>query len=216
MGMRSDYEHEDPLESSTYRELRVLSEVDRNPQVSQRALSRQLGIALGLTNLVVRNLAQKGYVRVTQTSWKRWVYLVTPEGFTRKVNLMVGYIHRVLDHYRQVRETLREQLVPLALNEESRVAIYGTGEFAELVYLGLREHGIEEIDVFGPNGTDGHKFLGMPVREIATLQSEDYDRILVGLLGDWESASQALRERGASSYQLVTFFADGREREEVR
>ena len=216
MGMRSDYEHEDPLESSTYRELRVLSEVDRNPQVSQRALSRRLGIALGLTNLVVRNLAQKGYVRVTQTSWKRWVYLVTPEGFTRKVNLMVGYIHRVLDHYRQVRETLREQLEPLALNEESRVAIYGTGEFAELVYLGLREFGIEEIDVFGPNGTDGQKFLGMPVRDIATLQAEDYDRILVGLLGDWESAGQALRDRGASSYQLVTFFADGREREEVR
>ena len=204
------------MEPSTYRELRVLSEVDRTPQVSQRVLSRRLGLALGLTNLVVRNLAQKGYVRVTQTSWKRWVYLVTPEGFSRKVYLMVGYIHRVLDHYRQVRETLREQLEPLALNEESRVAIYGTGEFAELVYLGLREHGIEEINVFGPNGTDGRKFLGMPVRDVATLRADEYDRILVGLLGDLESPCQALREQGTSSYQLVTFFADGREREEVR
>ena len=63
-----------------------------------------------------------------------------------------------------MRQTLRGQLEPLGLNEESRVAICGTGEFAELVYLGLKELGIDEIDVFASESPGGRRFLGLPAR----------------------------------------------------
>jgi DNA-binding MarR family transcriptional regulator len=126
------------MEGSDYRELRMLSEVHSTPGTTQRDLSRQIGIALGLTNVLLRNLVEKGYVRITQASWKRWMYALTPSGFSRKIQLTVAYVHRVLDHYQEVRQTLREELQTVHLNEESRVAIFGTGEFAELVYLGLR------------------------------------------------------------------------------
>lgn len=207
--MRSENEPQNPPQAFNDRELQLLSEIEANPEVTQRQLSRRMGIALGLTNVLLRNLAQKGYVRATQAGWKRWLYAVTPDGFSHKFRLTVAYIHRVLDHYQNVRQTLREQLEPLALNQESRIAIYGTGEFAELVYLGLREIGIEEIDFYGSTEQDGRRFLGIPVRDIETLQAEDYDRIIVGSLGDPGTASRALRKRGTSSHQLVTFFPGG-------
>jgi len=146
--MRSQREQQDSVEPYTYRELQLLSRVDESPDATQRQLSMRLGIALGLTNVLLRNLVQKGYVRVIQATWKRRFYTLTPAGFSRRISLMVDYVRKVLDHYQSVRQTLREQLEPLALNEESRVAIYGTGEFAELIYLGLKELSIEEIDVF--------------------------------------------------------------------
>jgi len=170
-------------------------------------MSQRLGIALGLTNVLLRNLAEKGYIRVTQAGWKRWVYALTPAGFSRKVHLTVAYIHRFLDHYQTVRQTLREELEPLALNEESRIAIYGTGQFAELVYLGLRERGIEEVDVFGPKSLNGLKFLGMSVQDVKVLQPEQYDRVIVAQLYDSNSDLMELQGLGVAPDKLVRFFA---------
>ena len=209
--MRSRNEQQYPgIDSSApERELLLLSAIEENPQVAQRQLSQRIGIALGLTNVMVRNLAQKGYVRVTQTSPKRWFYSLTPKGFSYKIRLTVAYIHRVLDHYQNVRQTLREELEPLALNQESSVALYGTGEFAELVYLGLREVGIEEIDIFGPTSVAGQRFLGLAVRDISTLESSRYDRIVIAILSGPDQAQAGLEHWGAEESKLVTFFSNG-------
>jgi len=207
--MRSVDEQQDPSETGTYRELRVLSEVEETPEITQRELSLRVGIALGLTNVLLRNLVQKGYVRAVQAGWKRWIYAVTPEGFSRKLHLTITYIHRVLDDYQSVRQTLREQLHPLDLNAESRVAIYGRGDFAELVYLGLKEIGIEEIEIFDRVNPDGEKFLGMPVHELATLRPEQYDRVVIASLGRSEAIHTELRQLGLESHQVVAFFSNG-------
>ena len=69
--MRSSNEQQNSVERTALKELQLLSEVKENPEVTQRQLSVRLGIALGLTNVLVRNLVQKGYVRVLQASWKR-------------------------------------------------------------------------------------------------------------------------------------------------
>lgn len=211
--MRSPNEQHDPLESASYREFQLLTEVDGTPDVTQRQLARRVGMALGLTNVLLRNMIQKGYVRVSHATWRRRLYTLTPEGLSHRIRLMMAYIQRVLDHYRRVRQTLREQLAPLALNRESRIAVYGTGEFAELVYLGLRELGIEEIDFFDSNKADRHRFLGMPVLDVATLQTEHYDRVVVASLGRSDAFRERLSERGVTPEQVVTFFADGRARE---
>ena len=206
--MRSRDERSDITDDSSYRELRLLSEVQRTPEASQRDLSRRMGIALGLTNLLLRSLAEKGYVQITHSGWKRWLYALTPAGFSRKVHLTLGYIRGFLDHYQSVRQRLRDELELLALHAESRIAIYKTGDFAELVYLGLKEIGVEEIDIFAPEGSAEGKFLGMPVREATNMRSEDYDLVVVGLLEDTKSSYVELRDLGISPAKLVTFFGD--------
>lgn len=212
--MRSSNEQKDGLQSSQHRDLRVLSEVADDPEITQRELSQRVGIALGLTNVLLRNLVQKGYVRATQAGWKQWLYNLTPEGFAQKVRLTVAYVQRVLDHYQKVRQTLREQLEPLALHEESRVAIYGTGEFAELIYLGLKELGIEEIDIFASRSSDNGKFLGMLVLDVATLRPEQYDRVIVADLQRSESVRKELQEQSVAPDKVVTFFSNGESRRE--
>jgi hypothetical protein len=111
-----------------------------------------------------------------------------------------------LDQYRHARQTLRDELEQFALNEESRVAIYGTGEFAELVYLGLKELGIEEIEVFDSDNGHQGRFLGMPVHHPETLQPEHYDRIIIALLSMSPDHSEELRQQGIPSEKLVRFF----------
>ena len=190
------------------RELRLLSEVYRTPEASQRELAGRVGIALGMTNLLLHNLVQKGYVHISQAGWRRWIYGLTPDGFLRKIRLTTSYVHRFLDHYQKVRQSLREELEDQSLNAESRVAIYGTGEFAELVYLGLKELGIEEVEIFAYGGVAGGKFLGMPVRDFSTFQPNQYDRIVVAHLGAAEKQTQSVLDSGISPGKLITFFKD--------
>lgn len=208
MIMRSRYEHDDQVDSMSQRELRLLTEVDEDPDVSQRELSRRLGIALGLTNMLVRNLAQKGYVKVTQAGWKRFIYTLTPAGVSRKLHLTIDYIHRFMGYYRSVRQNLREQLEPLGLNQESRIAIYGTGEFAELVYLGLKDFGIEEIDVFGPPESADSKFLGMRVLDVEKLRQENYDKVVVAVLAGPDDIQTILADQGITQEKSVMLFQE--------
>ena len=207
--MRS-YREQTKEENLSRRELEILSEIESAPEISQRDLAARAGIALGLTNLVLRNLVHKGYVRMSKTTWKRWLYSLTPDGFSHKIHLTVSYIRRVLDEYQGVRATLRQELEPLALNEESSVALYGSGEFAELVYLGLQELGIEELDVFDSNSRVGETFIRIPIQDVSMLQQQNYDRVLVASLVDVEQISAKLKQLGVSSDKLVTFFANGK------
>ena len=59
---------------------RILDAFESDQGVSQRSLARQLGIALGPTNLLIKCLVRKGWVRVVHIKPNRVRYLVTPAG----------------------------------------------------------------------------------------------------------------------------------------
>ncbi len=212
--MRSIDEQQNHSEHKDSIELKLLSNVQDNPDLSQRELASRVGIALGLTNMLLRSLIQKGYIRATRSHWKRWLYALTPEGVSRKVRLTASYIHRVLGHYRTIRQTLREELEPLALHKESRVAIVGTEEFAELVYLGIRELGIDEISIYSfRSDQQGTEFLGMDVQDGTILQPDHFDSILIASLTDSEVERLALDKLGAGSGKVITLFTNGKTKE---
>ena len=56
--MRSENEHTDRIENMSFKELRVLEAIDQNPELSQRQLSRRVGVALGVGNLLLKNLTE--------------------------------------------------------------------------------------------------------------------------------------------------------------
>ena len=200
--MRSTDEQPKALEGGFYRELRLLEEVESGQDLSQRQIARQLGIALGVANLLVRRLARQGYIRVTHLSWKRWGYVLTPAGNTRKFQLTLAYIERFVQHYRRVRHLLREDIGSLPLGPESRVAIIGTTELAELAFLALKDLGVNDIDVFERH-PDTPKFLGMRVRELASFVPDQYARVVIASSGDLGASLDELHVSGVCASQVV-------------
>lgn len=205
--MRSENEHTNKVEDISYKELRALEEIDQNPELTQRQLSRKMGVALGVGNLLLKNLAKKGYIKVTHLSWKRWIYVVTPKGMTRKLNLTLAYIESFLGHYRRVKKILKENLNSLTLNKESRVAIIGTGELAELAYLALLDIGVDEIDIYGDED-DKPIFLGMDVRYVNNMEVNGYSKIVV-TSEDIGSVHTVLKEKSYDSNKIVGLLQNG-------
>jgi hypothetical protein len=62
----------------------LLSEIEAQPDQSQRSLALHLGIALGLTNSLVRGLIRRGWVRAVNIKPHRVRYLLTPAGVAEK------------------------------------------------------------------------------------------------------------------------------------
>jgi DNA-binding MarR family transcriptional regulator len=162
--------------------LAILTAIGEQQSLTQRLLAERLGVALGLTNLYLKRLVTKGYVKVTDfpakpSARKRLRYLLTAKGLSEKTRLTYEYMHRSLDLYRLTRDALREALVHLPRSGVRRVALYGRGEAAELAYLTLREIGLEPVAVFAPE--PGGAFLGIPVRDVRELAPDDIDVVVV-------------------------------------
>ncbi len=181
------------LEGSFYRELRLLEEIEDYPEISQRNMADRLGVALGVANLLTKNLIKKGYVKATKVGWRTWVYSLTPDGFNRKIQLTKRYIGRTLEHYRNIRNHLRSEINQAQLGTNSRVAIMGSSELAELVYLALRDVGVDNIRIFD-DGANGIKVLGEIVRPSNQLVVADFDRIVVARSNEMDSLQIISRE----------------------
>jgi DNA-binding MarR family transcriptional regulator len=63
---------------------------DKDDPRSQRSLSRDMGIALGLTNLIIRRLVHKGWVRIIRIKPNRVRYLLTPAGIAELSSRLVS------------------------------------------------------------------------------------------------------------------------------
>ena len=190
------------MNSSTYRDMHLLNELTDSPGVTQRELSKRIGIALGLTNLMLRRLVNKGYVKILGTKRSRIRYLITPKGILEKSRLTYEFIQYSLQLYGRVRHFLREQLAVLAQTGNRRVLLCGTGELAELAFLVIREMGLELVGVVSESADQSH-FLGYPVQWIGDVPASAYDRIIVSSLRAWEAVVLGQAALGVPAERMI-------------
>jgi predicted transcriptional regulator len=162
-----------------HRDLKMLEAVQQDSRVTQRGLASQLGIALGLANIYLKRMINKGFIKCVNIQPNRISYLITPRGIAEKARLTYEFMDYSLHLYGEVRQHLRAVLINCAAAGQ-RVAISGRGEAAELAYLSLKESGLEPVAVFDKEG--GQEFLGMPVRPMAEHEQVEYDLIIVATL----------------------------------
>lgn len=162
----------------SYRDMHLLNEVTHTPDVTQRELSQRIGMALGLTNLMLRRLVNKGFIKISGAKRQRIRYLITPNGILEKSRLAIEFLQYSLYFYRRVRTLLREQLAVLAKEGHRRFVLYGPGELAEIAFLTIQEMGLECVGVVRDGAAPGERFLGYHVLKPDVLASH-YDRLIV-------------------------------------
>jgi EPS-associated MarR family transcriptional regulator len=81
----------------------VLRRLQRTPKVSQRTLSKDLGVGLGTINFCFQALVEKGLVKMqnfSQSNSKlRYAYLLTPAGVAAKSKLTAEFLSRKVAEY---------------------------------------------------------------------------------------------------------------------
>ena len=193
------------MDVESRRDLQLFEVLEQESTITQRTLAARLGMALGLTNLYLKRLIRKGYVKCVTVSPNRLAYSLTPKGLARKARLTYEFMRYSLDFYRDARQHLRRSLMQ-AVAERKRVAIFGSGDAAELVFLLVRDMGLELVGVFGPDA-DG-RFLGWPVQAIADHASVAYDVIIVAVLERPAGTTRLLQQCGVPDEKILMLRPD--------
>lgn len=189
------------MKSTARRDLEALEAIAENDRITQRSLSTRLGIALGLTNLYLKRLGRKGYVKCVSVRPNRIRYLLTPAGIAEKTRLSYEFMDYSLHLYGQVRQHLRYVLEPLAGGDRRRVAVFGCGEAAELAYLSILELGLDLVAVFDREA--GGTFLGRPVLDVSGVNAAAFDVLIVATLAQPRPVMERLVSLGIPEEKLV-------------
>jgi DNA-binding MarR family transcriptional regulator len=129
------------------REMRLLEQIEIDPDINQATLADRLGVAVGTVNWHLKRLVAKGYVKVKRAERKKLRYIITAEGIAFRARLTVDYIDQSFRLYRRIRSRAGEQIQQLREQGHQSVAIRGDGDIAEILYLSCLEQGISVVEM---------------------------------------------------------------------
>jgi len=78
-------------------EFKIIDEIGKDLNITQRKISRQIGLSLGMTNILIKRLIRKGYVKVKGLNRRNVQYILTPQGFAEKVRKTHRYLLNTRD-----------------------------------------------------------------------------------------------------------------------
>jgi DNA-binding MarR family transcriptional regulator len=174
----------------------VLSAIESGEVCSQRALARHVGIALGLANLIIKELEGRGWVYVIRVGSNRARYRLTPAGLTAHEELLRAKLVEDLEGYGTARRRVQLRLTALSRDWPPEhaaccggtkpVVFYGASPLAEIAYACLQRTDLTLAGVVDDK-KDDREFFGRrvdPLRALAAQGAGPYGRIVVTSLGD--------------------------------
>jgi len=142
--------------------LDLLDAVAEGESISQRNLAERLGVALGLTNAVLKRCVKKGLLKIREAPARRYAYYLTPQGFAEKSRLTAEYLSHSLHFYREARQEYGDVFRFCATRGWNRVALVGATELAEIASLASYETGCRVVGLLDPERNEA-QFCNLPV-----------------------------------------------------
>lgn len=194
-----------PTETGRYRDLQILDELSNNDALTQRDLSKQMGIALGLVNSYLKNLIAKGYITVKNIPSKRYAYYLTPTGFAEKTRLAYDLLHDYTRIYREARQNLKKLFMEIQESGATSIVFAGADEVAEIAYLTLQETTLELSGIIDETFA-GKQFFGLTIRPLTDIDTMPYDYIVITSYLKRETLLKALLAGNTKQERIRTIF----------
>lgn len=103
-----------------YELLRIL---EGRPDISQRELSRELGVSLGKTNYCLKALIEKGLIKAknfrNSDNKSAYLYLLTPRGIEEKGRTAVRFLRDRLEEFDKLSQEIERLRSEVRLHDEA-------------------------------------------------------------------------------------------------
>lgn len=132
------------------RDLRLLSEIERDPDATQVGLAEKLGVAVGTVNWHLKRMVAKGHVKVKRAERRKLRYIVTPSGLALRARLTVRYVEASMRLYRELREAARREIGRARKAGFKVLQVHGDGDVADVCRLTCLEMGVGIVEEAAP------------------------------------------------------------------
>ena len=164
--------------------LGVLSAIEADSRVTQRSLSNELGIALGLTNSYFKKCINKGLVKIKQVPANRYAYYLTPRGFSEKSRLTAEYLKASFDFYGRAKNDLKQIMAVCIEKKMFNIVLSDQSELAEIAIIISFSTNINLVGIIGKNSNKN--INGIPIKSNIKLFKK-FDKVIITNVYDAQS-----------------------------
>ena len=99
-------------------QFKTLRELAKDSTLSQRDLSKRVGLSVGRVNYLINALLEKGYIKAKRFKNAKnkigYMYILTPEGVSERIVQTQAFLRKKTEDYKRLRKEIemleREQL----------------------------------------------------------------------------------------------------------
>lgn len=128
-----------PKEVLDEREFELINIIGAEIGANQRRLSRLMDLSLGMTNMLIRRLIAKGFIRIEQLNKGKVQYILTPQGFAGKMHKSIKYTLKTINSIGLIKNRVKEILLGLYQNGVRDFYIIGRHDLSMLVEMVVKE-----------------------------------------------------------------------------
>ena len=197
--------HVEPRLTGELRELRqqLIVELQRGSNVSQRALARRLGVAVGTVNRLLSDMVEAGYVQVFNRDVRPFAYRVTHDGQRYQRRLGLEQYSWVLGSLHRLEQRIRAKLLELRTRGVERVVFYGAGDVMEATNRVASGVGLQVVGVVDDDPTkQGQRKGGLVVSAPSAINELQPDAVLITTLRHAEEIQLKMDESLRASVEV--------------
>jgi len=184
-----------PRSPQEMKEFGFLQELEKNPVVSQRELSRKFGVALGLTNACLRKMAGKGWIRIREMDHHKSGYFLTPKGVAEKTRLHLHLVSWRVQQYSALKDMVGKKLKEMERRGIERIVFYGLSDAMEVAFLKLQGSKMRLVGILDDEEKNGaENCFGHELKNVSQIVGLKTDAILITSLNDGEKKEEQLKE----------------------
>lgn len=193
-----------------YKEFMILDLIEKDANITQREISKTIGVAVSMINSYVTEYEKKGLIKRKKHSTKTVEYFVTKKGMERRKLLNISYLSAAQKIYSSAKENILAFLSELSEQGFKKLLFYGAGDVAEIIlqtiinekYNSIMVEAIIDDDVTKQNTN----LLGYDILSFKNINNYDYDGILISSFSENSVIYNKLIESDIQSNKIIRFF----------
>jgi DNA-binding MarR family transcriptional regulator len=140
-------------------------------RLTQRELARRTGISLGMINILLRRLAERGWVMLTRISAKSVRYALTPAGVSELARRTAGYFRRASRSSDLYHDRLESFVLEAKRTGAETLVLVGTSAVELILAYVCERHGLVFV-----KSLDAERSISLARKDgVVLLFSEGFD-----------------------------------------
>ena len=193
-----------------YKEFMILDLIEKDANITQREISKIIGVAVSMTNSYIENFVEKGLIKKKKHSTKTVEYFVTKKGMERRKLLNIWYLKSSHEVYLSAKDNIIKFLDQIINKGFKKLLLYGAGEVAEIMLQVMNENNNIPLKVVAVVDDDETKqndiIVNKPIISSDQINIFEHDGILVSSFKHHDAINRKLDLINYNKNNIINFF----------
>ena len=193
-----------------YKEFMILDLIEKDAHITQREISKSIGVAVSMTNLYLDNYEKEGLIKRKRHSTKTVEYFLTKKGMERRKLLNIWYLKSSHEVYLSAKDNIIKFLNQIIDKGFKKILLYGAGEVAEIMLQVMNDDNqipLEVVAVIDDNNDRvGDKLVNIPIITLNELSKYIHDGVMISSYKHHETIHNNLVKINYPQNKIIHFF----------